>query len=486
MNNCEELQNRLSEYVDGVLDKERTAELQAHLQECEACRQLLADLRRTVALIQDIPDVDPPKDLLSKIHAQLEGDTAPSRASGEDVTRQPLRFSNFFSSPQVRVAVAAGLLVFVGVYGMIQMKAPRDLSQERASDSEVTKKLDDTARAKPQPAALDEIAAVEKERSVVLLETQTPSRSRTRPSRKSAPAPKLAARADKAKKATQNAVHALKKAQPKRALAPAANRRLVMADSAVAPAEQLKPKRELRAESPDSVSGAAFSATSTRIATPPPAPRPTSLSAEADGKLWRHKPARKAATKAPEEAKETKRRAPRAMAPAIAAPLQSMAPGSATSGARATANLQEDGLGNAGGGKGRGLAMADTKNLDFEAATADSSHPDISHAGVVNLTIAKAKHSDVLNVVNKYRTPADLQQHRAQLKKLKKKELNVVTITLSRVKYQELLRDLNKLGQIAVNPITIEGQALPQTRTNRMVTAKNDATTITLHIRIIE
>jgi len=48
--NCSHLLGSLSEYVDGVLEKELCAELERHLSECDNCRIVVDSLEKTIYL----------------------------------------------------------------------------------------------------------------------------------------------------------------------------------------------------------------------------------------------------------------------------------------------------------------------------------------------------------------------------------------------------------------------------------------------------
>ena len=52
---CRSLFERLSEYLDGEIDAEGCADLDAHLADCPPCREFLESLRRTVRLVQSDP-----------------------------------------------------------------------------------------------------------------------------------------------------------------------------------------------------------------------------------------------------------------------------------------------------------------------------------------------------------------------------------------------------------------------------------------------
>jgi anti-sigma factor (TIGR02949 family) len=52
---CKALFAKLSEYLDGEIDAEDCAHVDAHLADCPPCRDFLESLRRTVRLVQSDP-----------------------------------------------------------------------------------------------------------------------------------------------------------------------------------------------------------------------------------------------------------------------------------------------------------------------------------------------------------------------------------------------------------------------------------------------
>ncbi|HET6506603.1 MAG TPA: zf-HC2 domain-containing protein [Baekduia sp.] len=58
---CRDVAELVSEYLDGALDAERRAAVEAHLDRCGWCRAYLEQIRITVRVVGDIPpeSVDP-------------------------------------------------------------------------------------------------------------------------------------------------------------------------------------------------------------------------------------------------------------------------------------------------------------------------------------------------------------------------------------------------------------------------------------------
>jgi hypothetical protein len=99
--------NRLSEYLDGELDRVERGALEAHLATCGHCFATLAELRQVVARTKTLEDRAPATDLWPDIHARLiEGSETRRHAPGLR------RFS--FSVPQLLAASIALALISAG------------------------------------------------------------------------------------------------------------------------------------------------------------------------------------------------------------------------------------------------------------------------------------------------------------------------------------------------------------------------------------
>ncbi|GBD30630.1 hypothetical protein HRbin32_01739 [bacterium HR32] len=60
-------QDLLSAYVDGVLSDREAADVAAHLAECQACRETVADLRAVRKLLRTVRTPEPPADLPARL-----------------------------------------------------------------------------------------------------------------------------------------------------------------------------------------------------------------------------------------------------------------------------------------------------------------------------------------------------------------------------------------------------------------------------------
>ncbi len=70
--NCAQVEDLLSAYLDNALAPEEYTDVAAHLQECAACRSILADFRRFDALLMQLPRVSPSPALRDRIFSSPE------------------------------------------------------------------------------------------------------------------------------------------------------------------------------------------------------------------------------------------------------------------------------------------------------------------------------------------------------------------------------------------------------------------------------
>ena len=104
MDACERYLNAIHELVDGTLGPIRRAELELHLESCDGCRALAADLQEIVRSARSLDVLEPPervwKSVAGRLHTE-RGMTEPSSALGRHRSMAML-------------AIAAALVLAVG------------------------------------------------------------------------------------------------------------------------------------------------------------------------------------------------------------------------------------------------------------------------------------------------------------------------------------------------------------------------------------
>ena len=69
--NCAERRGALLAYLDGELPSTERAELEAHLESCDACRALLEAERRLSDALASLPASEPPRDFEARFWARI-------------------------------------------------------------------------------------------------------------------------------------------------------------------------------------------------------------------------------------------------------------------------------------------------------------------------------------------------------------------------------------------------------------------------------
>ncbi len=103
------LRDQLSAYIDGELDASAAERLERHLAECGRCRQEMEQLRATVAALQELPAVEPPRSFT----------LSPERVAPRPPmpVASPLAFGARIATAGVAAALAVVLVVDLGDFG---------------------------------------------------------------------------------------------------------------------------------------------------------------------------------------------------------------------------------------------------------------------------------------------------------------------------------------------------------------------------------
>ena len=145
---CAEIEKFLSEYIDGILDRETRDLVEEHLRTCKACREELASLRAVVKELGSLESVEAPADFLDKVHEHIE---QPSRFA--KILRAlfvPTRIKIPF---QLATAAATAVLVF----SLFNLMQPAKQMVDVPSDSGPMRTADKTRVDSVEPAPEKEI-----------------------------------------------------------------------------------------------------------------------------------------------------------------------------------------------------------------------------------------------------------------------------------------------------------------------------------------
>ena len=72
--------HKLSEYIDGALSAKEQAAIEAHLKSCQTCTEALDELRKTVEMVGQVGEVEPPAWMTGKIMARVRAEADVKRS----------------------------------------------------------------------------------------------------------------------------------------------------------------------------------------------------------------------------------------------------------------------------------------------------------------------------------------------------------------------------------------------------------------------
>jgi hypothetical protein len=79
---CRDVQGRLAEFLEETTSAEEKKGIEEHLAACPSCRAAFEDLKRAVALVRDLDEVEPPPYLAQKIMAHVREEAEEGARSG--------------------------------------------------------------------------------------------------------------------------------------------------------------------------------------------------------------------------------------------------------------------------------------------------------------------------------------------------------------------------------------------------------------------
>jgi anti-sigma factor RsiW len=114
--------DRLSDYLDGEMTPAEAHDLKRHLDECDACRGTLDDLRHVIASAAVFEDAEPARDLWAGIAAGIGAAAAPERAplDLQLYARRRAAVRRFsFTMPQLAAAAVVLVAISAGAVWML-------------------------------------------------------------------------------------------------------------------------------------------------------------------------------------------------------------------------------------------------------------------------------------------------------------------------------------------------------------------------------
>jgi hypothetical protein len=119
---CTHFQERLSDYLEGLLSGEDKTQFDEHLQSCSRCRESLSDLARTVEYVRDLKEVEPPPWLTQQVMTKIKEETEAKKSF----------FTRLFPSSGFKLPKEAIATVIIAIALIFVVRSMRPVMQEKA------------------------------------------------------------------------------------------------------------------------------------------------------------------------------------------------------------------------------------------------------------------------------------------------------------------------------------------------------------------
>ena len=70
---CREIVSLITGYLEGVLPEERARRFEIHMGACDACKEYVAQMRKTIATLGHLVERQPPDDVVAAFRTALRG-----------------------------------------------------------------------------------------------------------------------------------------------------------------------------------------------------------------------------------------------------------------------------------------------------------------------------------------------------------------------------------------------------------------------------
>jgi len=179
---CNDIQEKLSAYIDGDISSEERMLIDKHLKSCQQCNETLAEMKKTTEYVRNLGDIEPPAWLTQKIMTKIR-----SEAGKEKSIWQKLFYPLHIKLP-VEAAVAV-LLAVTTIYIFKTMqpemklaKAPVEemtsrmpLKETKSTDKDLMSRKNDIVSGKVPKASQDQTAPTETTQPFAQKEKAVPS-----------------------------------------------------------------------------------------------------------------------------------------------------------------------------------------------------------------------------------------------------------------------------------------------------------------------
>ena len=148
--NCDEIQTRLSEYVEKSLDAISAKGIELHLLSCSRCRVEAESLAECMQQVASLPMVDPPLGFIQRVMAHVR-----------DIDKTPTLWERLFFPLRVKIPLQATAVVLVGALAIVLSHKEEPSNRQVASDHGVATIASPTPSEKKNEPSKDSTIVVE-------------------------------------------------------------------------------------------------------------------------------------------------------------------------------------------------------------------------------------------------------------------------------------------------------------------------------------
>jgi hypothetical protein len=147
---CNDIQQKLSAYAEGIVPPEEKILIEEHLKSCPKCNESLASLRKTIDCVHSLEDVEPPAWLTQKVMAKIKTEVHPKKG-----IIQKLFYPLHIKLPLEAVVTALVAVITIYIFKTIQpdMKLAQAPSEHETVIARSPSKVDDEATSKEKIAS---------------------------------------------------------------------------------------------------------------------------------------------------------------------------------------------------------------------------------------------------------------------------------------------------------------------------------------------
>ena len=148
--NCDEIQTRLSEYLEKSLDAISAKGIELHLLSCSRCRVEAESLDECIQQVAGLPMVDPPLGFVQRIMAHVR-----------DIDKTPTLWERLFFPLRVKIPLQATAVVLVGALAIVLFQKEEPFNRQESSEHGVATIASPTASEKKNEPSKDSTIVVE-------------------------------------------------------------------------------------------------------------------------------------------------------------------------------------------------------------------------------------------------------------------------------------------------------------------------------------